>query len=168
MKKMMLGLLLLAGIGLSSMAQKTPVYSTSVPVYTTSTDPMYVSPSVTTTVIVPVYTERAFRMSYPGANRPVWYRLSDDWYRVAYMDNGPWLTLGYDTRGESYPISLPVLENAVPANVVTAVLNRFNSVYDITETIGSNLETQYLVRTMEADGMVKSWHVNAAALDVSQ
>jgi hypothetical protein len=167
MKKMILSLLLLVGIGFSSMAQ-TPVYTTTSPVYTTSTDPLYVSPTTTTTVVVPVYTERMFRMNYPSVSKYTWYRMGDDWYRVSYWDNGPWLTLGYDTRGESYPISLPVTQNAVPQSVVDAAVNRFGSIYDITETIGSNLQTQYIVRTIEADGVAKAWYVDANANTVSQ
>jgi hypothetical protein len=168
MKKIMLSLLLLAGIGLTTKAQ-TPVYNTSnsTPVYTTTTDPVYVAP--TTVVVVPEYTERMFRMNYPNVNRSTWYRVDDDWYRVTYWDNGPWYTLGYNTtRGESYPIALPVTENAVPSSVVDAVLNRFSSIYDITETVGSDMQTQYMVRTIESDGQAKSWRVNASGMDVSQ
>jgi hypothetical protein len=171
MKKIILSLLLLAGLGLTTMAQTpTPVSNTSVivPVYSPPVpDPVYVAP--VTTVTVPVYVDRSFKMTYPAASRTVWYRVNDDWWRVTYMDNGPWLTLGYDTRGISYPIALPVLETAIPNDVVNAVVNRFNSVYDISETIGSNYQTQYLVRTLgAADGQVKTWRVNAAGIDVPQ
>ncbi len=165
MKKMILGVLLLAGIGINANAQ-TPVYntSTSTPVYSTTPDRVYVAPS-TTTIVVPEWTDRTFRATYPNASRTVWFHDYDDWYRVAYVDNGPWYTLGYNFRGESYPISLPVLQTAVPSTVVDAVLNRFSSVYDITETIGTDLLTQYLVRTIE-NGIVKSWRVDAGAKDV--
>jgi hypothetical protein len=113
-----------------------------------------------------MYTEQSFRMAYPNASRTTWYRVNDDWYRVAYLDNGPWLTLGYNTRGESYPISLPVLQTAVPDNVVNAVLNRFGGVYDITETVGSDLQTQYMVRTIGMDGMVKTNMVSSSGMDL--
>jgi hypothetical protein len=166
MKKIILGLLLLAGIGTAAMAQTPAVYTTtSTRVYTTP-DEVYVAPA-TATVVVPVYTERMFRANYPTVSRSTWYRVDDDWYRVTYVDNGPWYTLGYyAVRGESYPISLPVLQNKVPEDVVNAVMNRFTGVYDITETIGTDMQTQYIVRTIDANGVVVSNRVNASAADV--
>ncbi|NCI46364.1 hypothetical protein [Sediminibacterium soli] len=166
MKKIILGLLLLAGAGIKSMAQEptpTPV-STTTTIYTTAPDStVYVAP-VTTTVVVPMYADRAFRVTYPAATRTMWYKVDDDWYRVTYYDNGPWYTLGYYApRGESYPISLPVLNNAVPQSVVDAVLSKHSGVYDITETIGSNYQTQYIVRTIDMNGVVHSNRVNASA-----
>ncbi len=172
MKKLILGLLLIAGIGLGTKAQ-TPVIPTSnpdpVPVYTGTPDPVpvYVAPT-RVAVIVPDYTDRMFRVHYPAANRTIWYHPYDNWYRVVYVDNGPWYSLGYDDRGISYPISLPVLENAIPGNVVDAVMNRFTSVYDITETIGSDSRIQYLVRTVDDNGQMMTLHVNADAMDVPQ
>jgi hypothetical protein len=167
MKKIILGLLLLAGIGTKLVAQTPAVYTTtSTRVYTTTPDSVYVAPA-TVTVVVPEYTERAFRANYPNVTRTNWYRVDDDWYRVTYIDNGPWYTMGYYAwRGESYPISLPVLQNKVPDDVVSAVMNRFNGVYDITETIGSDMQTQYIVRTIDANGTVVSNRVNASAADV--
>lgn len=173
MKRIFASLLLVAGLGMKTMAQTPvpvsnpePVYSTTStpanPDYNTNMTPMNTS----TTVVVPMYTEQSFRMAYPNASRTTWYRVNDDWYRVAYLDNGPWITLGYNTRGESYPISLPVLQTAVPDNVVNAVLNRFGGVYDITETVGSDLQTQYMVRTIGMDGMVKTNMVSSSGMDL--
>jgi hypothetical protein len=168
MKKMILGMLFTAGIGMTAMAQTAGVPVTTNPedslVTTTTIERMYVAPPATT-VVVPVYTERTFRVHYPTASRTVWYRVNDDWYRVAYIDNGPWLWLGYNTRGESYPISLPVLQTSVPSSVVDNVTNKYASVYDITETIGSDMQTQYIVRTIE-NGEVKSMRVNAGGEQV--
>jgi hypothetical protein len=162
MKKMILGMLFTAGIGVAAMAQTTTAEVTVTP--ETTVERVYVAPAATT-VVVPIYTERAFRVNYPAATRPVWYRVNDDWYRVSYIDNGPWLWLGYNTRGESYPISMPVLQTAVPSSVVDNVTNKYASVYDITETIGSDMQTQYIVRTIE-NGEVKSMRVNAAGEQV--
>jgi hypothetical protein len=168
MKKIILGLLLLAGVGTKLVAQTPAVYTnSSTPVYTTPDNKAYATP--TTTVVVPVYTERAFLSNYPNVSRTNWYRVNDDWYRVTYVDNGPWYTMGYYAwRGESYPISLPVLENKVPDDVVNAVMNRFSNVYDITETVGTDMQTQYIVRTIDANGTVVSNRVNASASDVPQ
>lgn len=167
MKKIILGLLLLAGIGTKLVAQTPAVYTTtSNRVYTTPEGTAYVAPAATV-VVVPEYTQRAFTTTYPNVTRTTWYRVDDDWYRVTYVDNGPWYTMGYYAwRGESYPISLPVLQNKVPDDVVNAVMNRFNNVYDITETIGTDMQTQYIVRTIDANGTVVSNRVNASAADV--
>lgn len=170
MKKLILGLLLIAGVGLSTKAQTAslPVSNPDpVQVYTSTPDAVYVAP-VRVGVMAPDFTDRMFRMHYPSAERTVWYRPYDNWYRVVYVDNGPWYSLGYDDRGISYPISLPVLENAIPDNVVNAVMNRFTSVYDITETIGSNNQIQYLVRTLDDNGQMTTQHLNADAMDVAQ
>jgi len=176
MKKIISGLLLLAGMGVSAMAQEPTPVSTKTNVYTntpdssvsTSGSPEYVAPVTESRLIVPVYIDQTFRVAYPSATRTTWYKVNDDWYRVTYYDNGPWYTLGYYAlRGESYPISLPVLNNAVPQEVVNAVLNKFSGVYDITETIGSDHQTQYIVRTIDAGGTVVTNRVNASADMVS-
>lgn len=160
MKKMILGLLFTAGIGMAATAQVAEVKTTTTTdPLTTTVETMYVAPAAAT-FVVPVYTERAFRVTYPAASRTVWYKVDDDWYRVSYVDNGPWIWLGYSARGESYPISMPVLQNKVPEDVVNQVTNRYASVYDITETIGSDMQTQYIVRTIE-NGEVKSMRTNA-------
>jgi hypothetical protein len=173
MKRIIAGLLLIAGIGTTAMAQVIPASNTE-PVYNTTSSPANpdyntnVTPMTTSTFVIPVYTEQTFRTTYPNASRTTWYRVSDDWYRVGYMDNGPWIFLGYNTRGESYPISLPVLQTAVPDDVVTAVMNRFGGVYDITETVGSDLQTQYMVRTLDENGTLSTHLVNASAMDLNQ
>ena len=163
MKKILLSLLLLAGISVTTRAQTATVI-----VDNPSPNAVYVAPNGT--IAVPVYLESSFRGNYPAANKTSWYRMYDgDWWRVTYVDNGPWVTLVYNTRGDNYRVSLPFLKNGVPADVVNAVLNRFSSIYDITETTGSNYQTQYIVRTMDgADGMVKSWRVNANGTDVPE
>jgi hypothetical protein len=149
MKKIILGLLL-TGACYNLMAQ-TPVYTASEKEYVMPATTVYSSP----TVIVPVYTEQSFRMQYPRANRTAWYRLNDDWWRVSYINDGPYETLVY-----------PVLENAVPSNVVDNIVDKFGSLYDITETTGSNYQTQYLVRMLDANGQLKTITVNASGNEV--
>ena len=113
----------------------------------------------TPTTAIPSYAAYSFKKRCPKAANAIWYRTNDDWWLVSYIDNGAARAMSYSSDGGSYPVSLPLLQNAVPADVVSAVMERFSAVYDIRAVITSETQRNYTVRTMEKDGTLKSMKV---------
>ncbi|MBV9989463.1 MAG: hypothetical protein JO301_17415 [Chitinophagaceae bacterium] len=167
MKKTILVLLLMAAGG-SAMCQMPRYYdATSARYYGFAIDDDRTTVSGFTAVLnAPRYPEHAFRKQFPNAVQSQWYRVADDWWWVAYTEKGPWQMRAYNSRGESYPIGLPILQNAVPKEVVSSVLERFNCVYDISELRNNDLTIQYVVRTLEKNGELKTIRVGSNGKDL--
>jgi hypothetical protein len=167
MKTTILALLLIAA-GDSAMCQMPRYYNaTSARYYGFAVDDDRTTVSGFTAVLnAPRYPENAFHKQYPNAAQSQWYRVSDDWWWVAYTEKGPWQLRAYNARGESYPIGLPILQNAVPKDVVSSVLERFSCVYDISEVRNTDQPVHYVVRTLEKSGELKTLRVAANGKDL--
>jgi hypothetical protein len=171
MKRLLFSLLVLTGTGYTTMAQAPRIYNLAA--YNLAYNMPAPSggykadPTTNSFPSVPAHTEKQFKKNYPNAERTQWSRAEDDQWRVSCNNKGHWITLIYNDRGESYPLALPVLKNAVPNDVVTAMLERFNSVYDIAEVNSGVQQAQYLVRTFDANGQLKSWRSDAKGKEVA-
>ncbi len=172
MKRLVFGMLVVTSICHTIMAQAPRIYNVA------SYNRSYNTPAVASTdhrseavyhpgtTSVPSQTEKQFRKNYPAAERIQWSRAEDNQWRVSCHNKGQWITLIYNNQAEAYALALPVLRNAVPPEVVKAILDRFNAVYDVAELNPGSNSLQYLVRTFDSNGQLKRWKADGRGEDV--
>ncbi len=148
MKKILFSMLLLGTIC---------TVQAQVVVYRASDAPMVTTFPGTT---VPAYIVTNFEKAYPGITVLTWDPVRSYW-RASYKLDNRVIYVFYDERGVNYRASLPVLQNNVSEDVVSAALRVYGPiVYNITKLKAANEGEIYQVRLLD-NGTTKMVWMNA-------
>ncbi|HZH01318.1 MAG TPA: hypothetical protein VEY32_09565 [Flavisolibacter sp.] len=84
-------------------------------------------------VAAPSAVQHSFNQQYPGTTDAQWQRSYNGYWRATYRQNGMPVNVYYADNGQSFSVALPVLQGAVPPEVVAKAIDLYgNSLYDIT------------------------------------
>jgi hypothetical protein len=84
-------------------------------------------------VVAPAAVQHSFNQQYPGTTDAQWQRSYNGYWRATYRQNGMPVNVYYADNGQSFTVALPVLQGAVPPEVVAKAIDLYgNSLYDIT------------------------------------
>jgi len=112
----------------------------------------------TTSVSIPYRAQVNLQKDYPmvTANNITWAQQGE-WYHGTYMNNGRYSHIYYDDRGNTWTVSMPVIQSYVPDDVVSKATTMFGPmIYDVTTLKGDSAHsTIYQIRTIE-NGQVKA------------
>jgi hypothetical protein len=84
-------------------------------------------------VAAPAAVQHSFNQQYPGTTDAQWQRSYNGYWRATYRQNGMPVNVYYADNGQSFTVALPVLQGAVPPEVVAKAIDLYgNNLYDIT------------------------------------
>jgi hypothetical protein len=133
MKKIILFSSFLLAFGVAVLAQEVTMTNTS-------SNPAYAAPSDITL---------KFRTAYPDVTNVTWNPMNTYWV-ASYNRNNRLMRTYYGTNGNSFNVSLPVLNGLVPEAVITSALSLFpNNLYDITRMKDADMLEIYQIRTID-------------------
>jgi hypothetical protein len=112
----------------------------------------------TTSVTIPYRAQMNLQKDYPmvTSNNISWTQQGE-WYHGTYMNNGRYSHIYYDDRGNTWTVSMPVIQSYVPDDIVNKATTMFGPmIYDVTTLKGDSAHsTIYQIRTIE-NGQVKA------------
>jgi hypothetical protein len=136
MKKMILAVLFVSAV-ISVSAQEVTTYKVHNPNGTV------------TEVKVPPHILNAFNTTYPGVTVLMWEPVKS-WWRASYPLENRVVYVFYNEQAVNYRVSLPVLQNNVPEDVVNTALKVHGPiVYGIAKMKSADNTDIYQVRLME-------------------
>lgn len=114
----------------------------------------------------PANIQSSFMRDYPTANNVKWQQ-NNNWWHASYSNNGRTMSTYYNVNGTSYSIALPVIEDQVPADVVSMLETKYNNIYDITQVKGANDQPVYVIRLINNGEMITK-RLNADGSDAME
>jgi hypothetical protein len=116
---------------------------------------------------VPGYIRTYFESAYPSVTYVVWEPTEDLW-RASYLDNNRITHIYYNSGGDDYRTSLPVLNTYVPEEVVKDAIERYGTaLYSITRMKGMDGTDLYQVGLLD-NTMQGSVLINEEGVEMSE
>jgi hypothetical protein len=161
-----------SGVNTTTTTTIPPAPTTTTPNATLADDPAMDNPNMTTTtarttvsVSVPPSVQSSFTMDHPAASNVVWAQ-NGDWYTATYLENGRSTRVYYNSgayyadKGESYRMSLPMLNGYVPEDMVAKATEMYGgSLYSISSSKGSEGQLIYHVTLLD-NGQSRTEFIN--------
>lgn len=109
---------------------------------------------------MPTNIQRNFQTQFSGASDAQWQQTYNGFWRATFRQNGQLVTINYAQNGESFMVSLPVMQSGVPQEIVNRAMELYgNNIYDITLVKQSNPE--YVARDSMMRAMSMSGNTGA-------
>jgi hypothetical protein len=105
----------------------------------------------------PSYVQTYFMKDYPTVTNVNWVQDSE-WWRATYNDNGRFVHVYYNDRGDHFLVNRPVAITSVPDNIFSAASDKWGDrVYSITTMTGLEGKTVYHVHLLKNEERISKW-----------